>query len=448
MKRGISKIAMSETPRYTQIQNIFQAQFEEGQHVTLKGWVYNKRSSGKVKFLLIRDGSAIIQGILFKGTTPEETMEKFAELHQESSLELSGTINKAPKAEGGWEVQVQTINIISHAPEYPITPKEHGPAFLQDHRHLWIRSKKQNAILRIRSQIMSSTRNFFDSKGFTGFDAPIFTPNACEGTTDLFEVEYFEDKKAYLSQSGQLYAEAGAMALGRCYTMGPTFRAEKSKTRRHLTEFWMVEPEAAFMSLEEDMMLAEAYLSFLAQEVIEKRSYELGVLGRDVSALEKISGPFPRMSYDEACDILEKESKDGFKRGSDFGGGDETILAEKFDKPLIIHRFPKNIKAFYMKEDPEDPTKCLSFDVIAPEGYGEIIGGSERETSLELLQQKIKEHDLPESSFSWYLDLRRFGSVPHSGFGLGIERFTSWICGVSHVRECIPFPRMLYRLNP
>jgi asparaginyl-tRNA synthetase len=342
---------------------------------------------------------------------------------------------------------VKGLKRISESVDYPITPKEHGPAFLLDHRHLWIRSKLQNAVLRIRSEVISATREFFDDQGFVGFDAPIFTPNACEGTTNLFQVGYF-DEKAYLTQSGQLYGEAGAFALGKVYVFGPTFRAEKSKTRRHLTEFWMVEPEVAFMDLQGNMELAEDMICHIVSRVLKTRSRELEALGRDPAKLQTVRKPFPRIHYKEAAEILEKESKDNFKKGMDFGGGDETILSSKFDRPLFVHGFPTAIKAFYMKEDPSDPQYTLSCDLLAPDGYGEIIGGGQREESIEVLKRKIAEHGLDQKVFEWYLDLRRFGSAPHAGFGMGVERVTAWICGTEHVRECIPFPRMLYRLSP
>ncbi len=431
------------------IENIFAGQFEENSELTLKGWVYNVRMSGKkLGFLLLRDGSSTMQCVVFSGSTEAESFENFAKLTQESSLTVSGTIVKSPKAPGGWEMQVKSINILQIAENYPITPKEHGPDFLLNLRHLWIRSSKQHATLRIRSEIISAVREFFDQRGFVGFDAPIFTPSACEGTTNLFEVNYFDEAKAYLTQSGQLYGEAGAMAFGKVYVFGPTFRAEKSKTRRHLTEFWMVEPEVAFADINSNMELAEDMICHIVERVLRTRRRELEVLERDISKLESIKKPFPRLHYKEAAAILEKESKDNFKTGMDFGGGDETILASKFDKPIFVHGFPTAIKAFYMKEDPADPTYTLSCDLLAPDGYGEIIGGGQREESIDVLKKKIAEHGLDQSVFEWYLDLRRYGSVPHAGFGMGIERCTAWICGTQHVRETIPFPRMLYRLNP
>ncbi|NCN27673.1 asparagine--tRNA ligase [bacterium] len=430
------------------VEDIFNQKCAEGDSVELKGWVYNKRSSGKVKFLLVRDGTGTIQGVLFKGEASENAFSVFEGLNQETSVVVTGKLAKAPKAPGGWELQVSSVEQVGASVDYPITPKEHGPAFLLDHRHLWIRSKRQHAILRIRSEVVRASREFFDQQGFVGFDAPIFTPNACEGTTDLFEVDYFDEAKAYLSQSGQLYGEAGAFAFGKAYVFGPTFRAEKSKTRRHLTEFWMLEPEVAYMNIEETMSLAERMITHIVDSVLKNRARELETLERDVEILKKIKAPFARMSYDEASDILVKESKDGFKAGDSFGGGDETILASKNSAPTFIYGFPMNQKPFYTKEDPARPGYSLSCDLLAPEGYGEIIGGAQREDDEVKLLQKIKEHDLDEKVFSWYLDLRRFGSVPHAGFGVGIERCTAWISGVPHVRECIPFPRMLNRLSP
>lgn len=434
-------------PKYS-IEEVFSGKYSENENVTLMGWVYNARSSGKIKFLLLRDGSGLIQCVFFPANTSPEAMQNFDQLTQETSVKVEGFLSKSPKAAGGWELQVKTLEILSKAVDYPITPKEHGPAFLLDQRHLWIRSKLQHAILRIRSEVIAGIREFFDNRGFIGFDAPIFTPNACEGTTNLFEVNYFDEAKAYLTQSGQLYGEAGAMAFGKCYVFGPTFRAEKSKTRRHLTEFWMVEPEVAFMDLAGNMELAEDMLCHVVQRVLRTRQRELATLERDISKLEVVKKPFPRIHYKEAAEILEKESQDNFQKGMDFGGGDETILASKFDRPVFVHGFPTAIKAFYMKEDPADPTYTLSCDLLAPEGYGEIIGGGQREESIEVLQKKIAEHGLDEKVFNWYLDLRRYGSVPHAGFGMGVERCVAWICGTQHVRECIPFPRMLYRLNP
>jgi asparaginyl-tRNA synthetase len=430
------------------IEDIFKGQRQENDSVQLKGWVYNTRSSGKVRFLLFRDGTGILQCVVFPKSSSEESVALFDTLTQESAIEVTGTLSKNAKAPGGWELQVKDMKLLSGSVDFPITPKEHGPAFLLENRHLWIRSKLQHATLRIRSEVISAVRDFFDSRNFTSFDAPIFTPNACEGTTNLFELKYFDEGNAYLTQSGQLYGEAGAMAFGKIYVFGPTFRAEKSKTRRHLTEFWMVEPEVAFMDLAGNMELAEDMICHIVSRVLKNRKMELETLGRDVSKLEVVKKPFPKIHYKEAGEILEKESKDNFKMGMDFGGGDETILASRFDRPVFVHGFPTAIKAFYMKEDPADPTYTLSCDLLAPEGYGEIIGGGQREERIEVLQKKIKEHGLDESVFKWYLDLRRFGGVPHAGFGMGIERCTAWICGTQHVRECIPFPRMLYRINP
>ncbi len=430
------------------VENIFDGEFSEGDVVELHGWVYSLRSSGKVKFLNFRDGTGILQGVLFKGEADEACFSAFEGLTQESSLKLKGKVVPSPKAPGGWEMQVCGIEKIGDSVDYPITPKEHGPDFLLNHRHLWIRSKRQFAIMRVRAQVMAAAREFFDGQGFTAFDSPIFTPNACEGTSDLFEIDYFGEAKAYLAQTGQLYGEAGAKALGKVYTFGPTFRAEKSKTRRHLTEFWMLEPEVAYMDLEGNMELAEDLVSHIIRRVIERRSRELALLERDPAKIEKYQGPFPRIHYKEAAEILEKESKDGFKTGQDFGGGDETILASKFDKPVFVYGYPTAIKAFYMKEDENDPTYCRSVDLLAPEGYGEIIGGGQREENVDVLLKKIQEHQLDPKVFEWYLDLRRYGSTPSSGFGIGIERTVAWICGLQHVRECIPFPRTIYRLQP
>jgi len=418
-----------------------------GEEVTLKGWLYNKRSSGKLKFLILRDGSGYVQCVVFKGNVSPELFEEADKLSQESSFEVTGKVKEEPRSVCGYELDVTNLKTVSIAQEYPITPKEHGIEFLIDNRHLWVRSKRQVAILKIRHRIVKAIRDFFDSRGFVLFDPPIITPNACEGTSTLFEMEYFDLGKAYLTQSGQLYAESGAMALGKVYTFGPTFRAEKSKTRRHLTEFWMVEPEMAFYDLDDDMDLAEEFLEYIVQTVLEDKKEELKELERDTSKLEKIIRPFPRISYTEAVEILKQNGVD-FQWGNDLGGADETIIGGKYDKPVLIHRYPAEVKAFYMKRDPNDPKVALAVDVIAPEGYGEIIGGSQREDDLDALLFRIKEHNLPQSFFEWYLDLRRFGSVPHSGFGLGLERTVSWICGLEHLREAIPFPRMIYRNTP
>lgn len=418
-----------------------------GETVTLKGWLYNKRSSGKVKFLILRDGTGYLQCIVFKGNVIEETFELADKISQETSFEVTGKVKEEPRAIGGYELDVTDLKVIGWAHNYPITPKEHGIEFLIDHRHLWVRSKRQVAILKIRHRIIKAIRDFFDERGFTLFDPPIITPNASEGTSTLFEMEYFDLGKAYLTQSGQLYAEAGAMALSKVYTFGPTFRAEKSKTRRHLTEFWMVEPEMAFYDLNDDMDLAEEFLEYIVQTVLEEKAEELKILERDLTFLEKVKRPFPRVSYSEAVEILKKNNVD-FEWGDDFGAPDETIISEQFDKPVMIHRYPAEVKAFYMKRDPEDERLALAVDVLAPEGYGEIIGGSQREDDFDILLQRIKEHNLPQEYFEWYLDLRRYGSVPHSGFGLGLERTVAWICGLEHIRETIPFPRMIYRNTP
>lgn len=418
-----------------------------GKEVTLKGWLYNKRSSGKVQFLMMRDGSGLLQCIVFKGNVTPEIFDAAKGLTQESSFEVTGLVKEEKRAVGGFELDATDMKVITQAEEYPITPKEHGVEFLIDHRHLWLRSRKQWAVLRVRHRIVKAIRDFFDDRGFTLMDAPIITPNACEGTSTLFETPYFDLGKAYLTQSGQLYAEAGAMAHGKVYTFGPTFRAEKSKTRRHLTEFWMVEPEMAFFDLNDDMDLAEEFLEYIVQCVLKDRREELEILERDISKLEKVKRPFPRVSYDEAVNILKENGID-FEWGNDFGAADETIISNQYDAPVMVHRYPAEIKAFYMKRDPENPKVALAVDVLAPEGYGEIIGGSEREDDINKLLERIKEHDLPQEFFEWYLDLRRYGSVPHSGFGLGIERTVTWICGIEHVRETIPFPRMIYRNTP
>lgn len=417
------------------------------EEVTLKGWLYNKRSSGKVKFLIMRDGTGYTQCIVFKGNVSEEVFELADKIAQESSFEITGLVKKEPRSVGGFEVDVRDLKIISLAHEYPITPKEHGIEFLIDHRHLWVRSKKQAAILKIRHRIVKAIRDFFDERDFVLFDPPIITPNASEGTSTLFEMDYFDLGKAYLTQSGQLYAEAGALALGKVYTFGPTFRAEKSKTRRHLTEFWMVEPEMAFYDLNDDMDLAEEFLEYIVQAVLKDREEELKVLERDLTHLQKVKRPFPRISYDDAVKILHKKGIE-FNWGDDFGAADETAISEEFEKPIMVHRYPAEVKAFYMKRDPENSKLALAVDVLAPEGYGEIIGGSQREDDLDTLLQRIKEHNLPEDFFNWYLDLRKYGSVPHSGFGLGLERTVAWVCGLEHIRETIPFPRMIYRNTP
>ena len=418
-----------------------------GQTVTLRGWLRGRRSSGKLQFLQVRDGSGTIQCTLFRPEVAPEVFEAAAHLAQETSLEVDGEVRPDPRAPGGFELSVRDLRVVSiPAAEYPISPKEHGTAFLLDHRHLWLRSRRQNAILRVRSSVVRACREYFDDRGFTLVDAPIFTPAACEGTTTLFAVDYFGEP-AYLTQSGQLYIEAAAMALGKVYCFGPTFRAEKSKTRRHLTEFWMVEPEVAFMDLQGDMDLAEDFLVEVVGRVVRERRAELEALERDVAALERVVKPFPRITYDEALVRLRDADKP-VEWGDDFGADEETVLASQFDRPVLVHRYPAQVKAFYMKGDPEDSRLALCVDVLAPEGYGEIIGGGQREDDLATLQRKIAEHELPESAFSWYLDLRRYGSVPHAGFGMGIERMVAWLCGLHHVRETIPFPRMLERLTP
>jgi len=487
-----------------------------GEHVTLKGWLYNSRSGGKIVFLLVRDGTGLCQCVVTSDGVSPEMFESAKGLTQESSLIISGTMRADERAPGGYEMDATSLEIVGFAQDYPITPKEHGVEFLADRRHLWIRSRRQAAILRVRHSIIRAIRNFFDERGFVLFDAPILTPNAVEGTSTLFDTEYFDLGKAYLTQSGQLYGEAGAMALGRIYVFGPTFRAEKSKTRRHLTEFWMVEPEMAWYDLDDNMRLAEEFISYIVQTVLEERRTELNVLERDVSSLQNILPPFPRLSYDEAVALLRdektgamidermvairaeqdslrreldenrekyksvkehvrrkfdareiqinarlteigemlrnlpqwKESALNFTHGNDLGGSDETVLTWYFDKPVIIHRYPSAVKAFYMKRDPNDESKALAMDVLAPEGYGEIIGGSQREDNIDYLLERIREHDLPEEVFEWFLDLRRYGSVPHSGFGLGVERTVAWICGLEHIRESIPFPRMIHRNRP
>jgi asparaginyl-tRNA synthetase len=419
----------------------------DGQAVRLRGWLHNRRSSGKIHFLTLRDGSGFIQCVMSKQAVGDEMFTRADHLTQESALMIEGTVRADTRAPGGYEVDVSSLDVVSEAKEYPITPKEHGVEFLMDRRHLWIRSPRQQAILRVRHEVINAVRDFFNSRGFILADPPIFTPAACEGTTTLFPVQYFEDNTAYLTQSGQLYNEANAMALGRVYAFGPTFRAEKSKTRRHLTEFWMVEPEMAYATLEDVIELAEALVVYVVGRALEQRKRELQVLERDTSKLEKVVPPFPRISYDEAAELLQKKGLP-FTWGGDFGAPDETALSEEFDRPICVHRYPSAVKAFYMKPDAQRPEVALGVDVLAPEGYGEIIGGGERISDYDLLLQRIKEHNLPQEAFEWYLDLRRFGSVPHGGFGMGIERVVSWICGLEHLREAIPYPRMLYRLYP
>ncbi len=421
-----------------------------GQEVLIQGWLYNLRESGKLLFPLFRDGTGIIQGVIVKSAVPPDVFETARHLTQESSVRVTGKVREDKRAPGGFELEVANLEVLQQIPAenpYPITPKEHGVEFLMDHRHLWLRSTRQRAILGVRHEIIKAVRDFFDERGFTLVDTPIFTPSACEGTTTLFEVNYFEDK-AYLTQSGQLYNEAAAMAVGKTYCFGPTFRAEKSKTRRHLTEFWMVEPEVAFAHLDDAMTLGEELVAFVIRRVLEKRRTELLALERDVTKLEKCATtPYPRLSYDDAVKILKKKGSE-IQWGGDFGGGDETILSEGFEKPVLVHRYPSQVKAFYMAPDPQRPEVALCVDMLAPEGYGEIIGGGERLSDYTLLVKRIEEANLPPQAFEWYLDLRRYGSVPHAGFGMGIERVVAWVCGLEHVRETIPFPRMLYRLTP
>jgi len=418
-----------------------------GQSVTLRGWVYNRTSKGKLHFVQLRDGSGVVQCVLFQKTVPAELFEAVGRAGQESSLTLTGTVKEDPRAPGGFEVDVQGGALHQAVEGYPITPKEHGADFLLNNRHLWLRSRRQWALMRIRDAVITALRGFFDQQGFVCVDSPVFTPNACEGTSTLFEVPYF-DQKAYLTQSGQLYAEAAAMALGKVYCFGPTFRAEKSKTRRHLTEFWMLEPEMAYATLDDVMQLAEDMLCHVVAEVLRRRRPELQALERDLAKLEAVRPPFPRISYDEAARILAAHPGSSFRHGDDFGAPDETVISNLYDRPVMVHRYPSEVKAFYMKRDPADPTKCLCVDVLGSEGVGELIGGSQREDDLELLLARIREHGLPEEAFQWYLDLRRYGSVPHGGFGLGLERTVAWIAGIEHVREAIPFPRTIYRLNP
>ena len=419
----------------------------EGQDVELKGWVYNIRNVGKIWFIIFRDGTGLLQGVVVKGEATDETFSLEQELRQEDSVIISGTVKKEPRSVGGYELGVKEIKVVNHVrDEFPISHKEHGADFLMSNRHLWLRSKRQNAIMRVRHQVVKAIRDYFDSNGFTLIDSPIFTGNAVEGTTTLFEVDYFE-RSAYLTQSGQLYQEAGATAFGKTYCFGPTFRAEKSKTRRHLTEFWMVEPEMAYVDLDENMTWAENLVGFIIERVLENCIQELAVLERDLATLQSITPPFPRITYDEAAKLLKDKGSD-FQYGNDFGAPDETLLSEQFDKPLMIHRWPADIKAFYMKRDEQNNELALGVDMIAPEGYGEIIGGGQREDDLDILIDRIRHHDLPLEPFKWYLDLRKYGSVPHSGFGLGLERTVAWICGTKHIRETIPFPRTMSRLEP
>lgn len=417
-----------------------------GQTVELRGWVYHHRSSGKIKFLVLRDGTGFCQCVFVKSEVDEAVFNSFEQLTQESAVSITGVVRAEPRSPGGYELTASSFKIDHRAENYPISPKEHGPDFLMNHRHLWIRSKLQHAILRVRAEVVAAIRDFFDGRGFTLTDAPIFTPSACEGTSTLFQTQYF-DEKAYLSQSGQLYMEATAAAFGKVYCFGPTFRAEKSKTRRHLIEFWMVEPEVAFADLWDNMALAEQFVEYVVQRTITNRAEELKALERNLAPLQNVKAPFPRVHYNEAAQIIKKENPD-FIIGDDFGAPDETIISSKFDRPVFVHHYPAQVKAFYMKQDEKDPEKCLSCDLLAPEGYGEIIGGGQREDSLDKLLSKIAEHKLNPSDFEWFLDLRRYGSFPHSGFGLGVERTVAWICGIQHVRETIPFPRLYGRHYP
>jgi len=440
------------TPPVTTIAEIGK---HEGQPVTIRGWLYNLRESGKLLFPIFRDGSGIIQGVVPKNAVAVEVFDALKGLTQESSVIVEGKVRADKRAPSGFELDVSNVQVLQRVPEnepFPISLKEHGVDFLMEHRHLWVRTPRQAAILRVRAEIIKAARDFFDERGFTLTDPPILTPAACEGTSTLFPVDYF-DEQAYLTQSGQLYIEATAMALGKVYSFGPTFRAEKSKTRRHLTEFWMVEPEVAYATLDDLMELAENFVSFIVRRCLDKRSADLKTIGRDTSKLEKITTPFPRVSYDDAVKMLQEahakgELENKFEWGGDFGSPDETYLSAQFDKPVIVHRYPAKVKAFYMEPDPQRPDLALCMDVLAPEGYGEIIGGSQRIGSYDLLLARIREHGLPEESFKWYLDLRKYGGVPHGGFGMGIERVVAWVCGLEHVRETIPFARTLHRLYP
>ncbi len=422
----------------------------EGKEVTLEGWLYNLRESGKLLFPIFRDGTGLMQGVVSKAEVSAEVWQRAASLTQESSVIVRGTVRRDARAPGGHELVVRDLEVVQRVPEdgpYPISPKEHGVDFLLNHRHLWIRSTRQAALLRIRAEVMRSAREYLDSHGYFETSSPILTPAACEGTTTLFGLDYFDLGRAYLTQSGQLYIEATAAALGKVYCFGPTFRAEKSKTRRHLTEFWMLEPEVAFATLDDLMKLGEELVSYIVAKVLERRPRDLETLERDPARLEKIQPPFPRLQYDDALKLLHEKGSQ-LPWGEDLGGADETLISEQFDKPVIVHRYPAKAKAFYMEPDPQRPELALCMDMLAPEGFGEIIGGSQRLSSLELLRQRIREHNLPEEAFGWYLDLRKYGSVPHGGFGLGVERTTAWIAGVPHIREAIPFPRMLYRIYP
>jgi asparaginyl-tRNA synthetase len=418
-----------------------------GGEVTLRGWLHNKRSSGKLQFLIVRDGSGFAQAVTAKAAVPPEAWDAADKAGQESTLEVTGKVREDKRAPGGYELDVSGLRVLQAVHDYPITPKDHGPAFLLEHRHLWLRSPRQHAVLRVRHAVVKACRDYLDDQGFTLVDTPIFTPAACEGTSTLFEVPYFDEGVAYLTQSGQLYSEATAAAHGKVYCFGPTFRAEKSKTRRHLTEFWMVEPEMAFAHLEDAIQLAEGLVCRVVEEALEKCATELKVLERDTTKLANVTAPFPRLHYRDAMKLIHEKGSET-EMGSDFGGTDETIIAEAHEKPVVVHHFPSAIKAFYMTPDPVEPEFSLSVDILAPEGYGEIVGGGERLADLDLLRRRIAEHNLPEESFGWYLDLRRYGTFPHAGFGMGIERVVTWICGLEHLRETIAFPRMLYRIYP
>src|SRR5581483_8136608 len=442
-QRNMSSNSPASTAEAQKIR-IADARHHEGERVEIQGWLYNLRKSGKIVFPIIRDGSGLMQCVAVKNNLPEDVFNELKGLTQESSFSVTGTIRAEARAIGGYELDVSDARVFHRVSEehpYPITPKEHGVDFLMDHRHLWLRSRRQHAAIRVRHEVIRASRDYLDSNGFTLVDTPIFTPAACEGTTTLFEVDYFGDEKVYLTQSGQLYNEANAMAFGKVYCFGPTFRAEKSKTRRHLSEFWMVEPEWAFGTLDDYMNVAEQMVSSVVQTVLQERAAELKVLERDTTALEKIVPPFPRIAYDEAVEILRAKSDPHFKWGDDFGAPDETTISEQFDRPVFVHHYPTDMKAFYLAPDPERPEVCLSADLLAPEGYGEIIGGGQRSDNLEYLEAQLVKHNLPRAPYEWYLDLRKYGSVPHCGFGLGIERTVAWLCKLDHVRETIAFPR-------
>ena len=456
----MSEFQPSVTSRYKTYHYIENLSQYVGQEVTLRGWVYHRTGKGKLQFIQLRDGTGVVQCVVFKGNVSEEVFSLAKDLTQESSVIIKGSVREDPRSPSGFEIDVSDIKLVQLTKDYPITPKEHGDSFLLEHRHLWLRSSKQHAIMRVRAAVVKAIRDFFDGNGFKLMDSPILTPNACEGTTTLFETQYFDLGKAYLSQSGQLYAEASAMALGKVYTFGPVFRAELSKTRKHLTEFWMVEPEMAYFDLEDDMDLAEDLVEYIVHYVLKTCQKELQTLERDTTKLEKVRRPFYRMTYTEAVEWLNKnniplirkvggqEIAEPFPWGEDFGAVQEEAIMEQFDKPCIIHHYPAKVKAFYMKRDPENPELVLAMDMLAPEKGGEIIGGSQREDDYEALKQRIIEENLPLDAFQWYLDLRKYGSVPHSGFGLGIERTVKWITGAKHIREVIPFPRMIYRIVP